>query len=295
MTTSVRLTPFLDELPIPPVLDGTTGATLNLTISQTPYFFHDRWKNARSRCGATTAGQKAEWLSRPDHRSPEGHADHGRLRQRPAQEAPAQRGPHPHADAGQAGQLAHPYPPARRHIGSCADGNPYAGGRLASGQTVPDFLSGQTQKVSYRNDQEAAHIWYHDHAFGHYALERDGGACRRYLCATRRRRAGGQLHDLPGRGCPAGTTRSRSSYRTGLLPRDGRIKYPAQVGRRSSSATWSAVNGKVWPFKNVEPRKYRMRILNGSNSRFYNLEAHRWGQDGPRSGRTGDSCSVLFR
>ena len=32
------------------------------------------------------------------------------------------------------------------------------------------------------------------------------------------------------------------------------------------------VNGKAWPFKNVEPRKYRMRILNGSNSRFYNLE-----------------------
>ena len=32
------------------------------------------------------------------------------------------------------------------------------------------------------------------------------------------------------------------------------------------------VNGKVWPFKDVEPRKYRMRILNGSNSRFYNLQ-----------------------
>jgi spore coat protein A len=31
------------------------------------------------------------------------------------------------------------------------------------------------------------------------------------------------------------------------------------------------VNGKVWPFKRVEPRRYRMRILNGSNSRFYNL------------------------
>src|SRR5262249_21331349 len=31
------------------------------------------------------------------------------------------------------------------------------------------------------------------------------------------------------------------------------------------------VNGKVWPFLEVEPRKYRFRILNGSNSRFYNL------------------------
>ena len=37
------------------------------------------------------------------------------------------------------------------------------------------------------------------------------------------------------------------------------------------------VNGKVWPFLEVEPRKYRFRILNASNARFYHLtlnEAH---------------------
>jgi len=28
------------------------------------------------------------------------------------------------------------------------------------------------------------------------------------------------------------------------------------------------VNGKTWPFLNVEPRKYRLRFLNGSDSRF---------------------------
>lgn len=32
-----------------------------------------------------------------------------------------------------------------------------------------------------------------------------------------------------------------------------------------------AVNGKLWPYVNVEPRKYRFRILNGSNARFYSL------------------------
>lgn len=31
------------------------------------------------------------------------------------------------------------------------------------------------------------------------------------------------------------------------------------------------VNGKVWPYLDVEPRKYRFRIYNGSNARFYNL------------------------
>lgn len=32
------------------------------------------------------------------------------------------------------------------------------------------------------------------------------------------------------------------------------------------------VNGKAWPFLNVEARKYRFRILNGSDSRFLILK-----------------------
>ncbi len=32
------------------------------------------------------------------------------------------------------------------------------------------------------------------------------------------------------------------------------------------------VNGKVWPFLDVEPRMYRFRILNGCNARILNLD-----------------------
>jgi len=32
------------------------------------------------------------------------------------------------------------------------------------------------------------------------------------------------------------------------------------------------VNGKTWPFLNVEPRQYRFRLVNGSNARFYDLQ-----------------------
>ena len=67
------------------------------------------------------------------------------------------------------------------HIESLDDGNPYAGGRLPSGQIVPDFLSGQTQRVTYRNDQEAAHIWYHDHALGITRLNVMAGLAGVYL------------------------------------------------------------------------------------------------------------------
>jgi len=32
------------------------------------------------------------------------------------------------------------------------------------------------------------------------------------------------------------------------------------------------VNGKTWPFMDVEPRRYRFRFLNGSQSRFLILQ-----------------------
>ena len=46
------------------------------------------------------------------------------------------------------------------------------------------------------------------------------------------------------------------------------------------------VNGKAWPVLDVEPRKYRFRLLNASDSRFYNLffapqlAMHQIGSDG---------------
>src|SRR5207249_10749691 len=40
-------------------------------------------------------------------------------------------------------------------------------------------------------------------------------------------------------------------------------------------------NGKVWPFLEVEPRKYRFRILNASNARFYHLTLHDTSAGGP--------------
>ena len=47
------------------------------------------------------------------------------------------------------------------------------------------------------------------------------------------------------------------------------------------------VNGIVWPFLEVEPRKYRFRILNGSNARFYHLTLNGSTKDGERLGQPG--------
>jgi spore coat protein A len=64
-----------------------------------------------------------------------------------------------------------------------------------------------------------------------------------------------------------------------LFHRDGSLYYPKVVNGPREHPIWiqefygdmNCVNGKVMPFLEVEPRKYRFRILNASNARFYHL------------------------
>jgi spore coat protein A len=67
-----------------------------------------------------------------------------------------------------------------------------------------------------------------------------------------------------------------------LFHRDGSLYYPKVVNGPAEHPIWiqefygdmNCVNGKVMPFLEVEPRKYRFRILNASNSRFYHLRLY---------------------
>jgi spore coat protein A len=64
--------------------------------------------------------------------------------------------------------------------------------------------------------------------------------------------------------------------------KDGSLYYPNQPDKPIKGLETSVVpeffadtilvNGKVWPYLKVEPRKYRFRLLNGSNSRFYRIK-----------------------
>jgi spore coat protein A, manganese oxidase len=157
------------------------------------------------------------------------------------------------------------------HISSTADGNPFASN---------DFLSGQTQRVPYANDQEAAHLWYHDHALGITRLNVMAGLAAHYLLrdAVDNGR-GGNFPDYPGRGLPF-TDPDRTDLPKYEIPlaiqdrtftRNGQLDYPANW-QPEFFGDVVTVNGKIWPYLNVEPRRYRFRILNGSNSRFYNLQ-----------------------
>ena len=57
------------------------------------------------------------------------------------------------------------------------------------------------------------------------------------------------------------------------------------------------VNGKVWPFLEVEPRKYRFRLLNASNARWYHLSlnesALRWQPDSAGPARSLTSSAAM--
>ena len=73
----------------------------------------------------------------------------------------------------------------------------------------------------------------------------------RASCSTRPSRAiRSTTTSSPARACPA----------AGALPGGGRRRWP------SSSATTCVVNGMIWPKADVEPRNYRMRLLNGTDS-----------------------------
>jgi spore coat protein A len=65
-----------------------------------------------------------------------------------------------------------------------------------------------------------------------------------------------------------------------MFTTDGQLYYPSAPEEEEQPSpsilpeffgNFILVNGKTWPVLEVEPRQYRFRMLNGSDSRFYNL------------------------
>ena len=154
------------------------------------------------------------------------------------------------------------------HILSAWDGIPDAwfAPPGSSPMTGPGFF-GTT--FEYANDQRATTLWYHDHAAGVTRLNVYAGLAGFYLI----RDAVEDSLNLP-----SGPFEIPLVIQDRMFDDAGQWFYPDQ-GVTDVHPIWvpnfygniALVNGKVWPFLEVEPRTYRFRILNGSNSRFYNL------------------------
>jgi spore coat protein A len=120
----------------------------------------------------------------------------------------------------------------------------------------------------YPNDQAATTLWYHDHALGITRLNVYAGLAGFYLIRDPEE----DSLNLPS-----------SPYEIPLMIQDrsfnadGSLLYPP--GPNGTHPVWIqeffgnaiCVNGKAMPFLEVEPRKYRFRMVNGSNARFYHL------------------------
>ena len=181
---------------------------------------------------------------------------------------------------------AHPLAAAidTTHVGGAvpADAStPRASTHLHGGNTDPAndgdptdfFLPGSSKTYHYGNTQEAAGLWYHDHALGITRLNVLAGLAGGYLIRN-------------GDDDGSGTKLPPPPYEVPLIIQDrmfnadGTFAYPANVNPGTAGWLWapeffgdvSTVNGKAWPNLNVALGKYRFRVYNGSNARFYNFK-----------------------
>jgi spore coat protein A len=146
---------------------------------------------------------------------------------------------------------------------------------LHGGRTGPEsdgypedwFVPGQSKTSYYPNKQEAASLFYHDHAMGITRLNAVAGLTGMYIV----RDAFEDSLKLPAGKYEVSIVLFDRSFRA-----DGEIYYPTsgKAGMPWVSEYYGSAilaNGRIFPYLDVEPRVYRLRLLNSSNGSFYRL------------------------
>lgn len=142
--------------------------------------------------------------------------------------------------------------------------------------TPSGFGPGETQTVYYTNQppqMPASLLWFHDHGLGTTRLNVVAGLAAAYIVRDDFD-TGTEPNPI---GIPGGPYEVPLVIQDRQFNPDGTLLYPRS---EIPGAVWIGeyfgdvmlVNGKVWPFLEVEPRLYRFRILNGCNARILNLD-----------------------
>ena len=153
-------------------------------------------------------------------------------------------------------------------VAGSSDGNPVV--------TPEGFGPGETQTVVYPNhptQMPSSFLWFHDHALGATRLNVFAGLAAAYIVRDELD-TGEEPNPI---GIPGGAYEIPLVIQDRQFNSDGTFRYPSSD---VAGATWIGeyfgdvmlVNGKVWPFVEVEPRMYRFRILNGCNARILSLD-----------------------
>jgi spore coat protein A len=126
----------------------------------------------------------------------------------------------------------------------------------------------------YPNAQPSTTLWYHDHGLGVTRLNVMSGLAGFYLLRDRANpidrmlAAAGAVCEMP------------IAIQDRIFQADGNFYFPADEATNPDvHPYWSPeffgntimVNGLVWPNMDVNRGIYRLRLLDGSNARFYNL------------------------
>lgn len=128
----------------------------------------------------------------------------------------------------------------------------------------------------YPNQQPATALWYHDHALGITRLNVYAGLAGMYIIRSDQERS---------LNLPSGIYEIPLIIQDKSFNPDGSLFYPKTVTVQNPPPDFPEVsitpgfagdtiivNGKAWPYLEVEQRKYRFRILNASNERFYRMK-----------------------
>lgn len=136
----------------------------------------------------------------------------------------------------------------------------------------------------YPNAQEPTTLWFHDHTLGATRLNVYAGLAAFYFLRDSSSMDTGLA--VPG-GLPAGPYEIEIAVQDRMFDTNGQWLFPDGYPSGPNGPPpnpeihpfWIpeffgdaiVVNGKTWPYLEVEPRRYRFRFLDGSNARFYEL------------------------
>ncbi len=174
------------------------------------------------------------------------------------------------------------------HTDAIFDGNPEYFFSPGWGVRGPQWVE---KKYQYDNSQPAGTVWYHDHALGITRLNVYAGMAGFYIIRDDfdTGRPGNPLS------LPAFPYEAAFAIQDRMFKDNGEFFYPAfpgdpfyadfitgegavlppglfpdggPTGLAEFFGDHMVVNGTIWPKMDVEPRNYRLRLLNGCDSRF---------------------------
>src|ERR1700690_4371576 len=129
------------------------------------------------------------------------------------------------------------------------------------------YVPGKSAVCHYPNRQDAAMLWYHDHTLGINRLNVFAGLFGAFFIRD-------EFEDSLN--LPRGKYEVPLMICDRILDPGGQLNYPVSDDPKSPwvpEVFGDAVllNGKLFPYLEVEPRKYRFRVLNAANGRFFRL------------------------